>query len=556
MKIPAKESERHALYRNTIRQCEVSRSDRRARVRRLRGFLLIGSDDDVRVRYNKLEEYVKFSAAYIYAENSTKFGIAYPPHYGDAWVEELEAFREELHRYWHDSSAGSIFGLGVKWAHAWDTAVFKLLMTQNEPELTLIPDPSDIGVWNEYVNSWDRQEAIVHWYTIDTASFRRWVMPHPRGRELADQAETHATPGYEAHHEILPATIQRLILAAATPNMIGAVQASPDLAMALPRVAAPIVRMAELWIWDDDLKDYRVVQNFLPNEDIIFDVPNPLLTGRHAFYDLCLDPVPGYLWGRAPIESLLRLQKWREGKMDALDLRDDLTLDPPIFFEGMSTIDGEKAKAFRRPGGNITTATPNAKFTPMIPPPQPDPFGFIEQIDQMFAKLGGLPRAMQGETMAGVRSADQTLMQAILGSGPTMDYAMRTEKALEAIATDLMRLHRRTSTAKLKTSRGEAFLLSQLPDDFVARVWGHSSSPLYAQQTVEKAVLATQLKAMDPESLLDYLDLPLTENLKAKARIAMAGQIETQQRLLAVKEKEAESKATSTKLRALKAAEP
>lgn len=555
MKIPKNTDDRDRLYRNVIRECEASRTDRRSRARRMRQFLLIGSDEDVRVRYNKIDEYVKFSSSYLYSETSTRFGVAYPPHYGDAWVEELEAAREETHRYFHDSSAGGTFGMGVRWAHAYDTVIFKMLMDQNEPSIVMVPDTSDIGVWNEYVNSWDRQEAIVHWYTMDTASFRRWVEPKPDGKALADAAEDHATPGYEAHSEVLPATVQRLILAAASPTMIGAVNAAPDLAMALPRVRAPLVRMAELWIWDDDLKDYRVAQNFLPQEQIIFDVENSLLAGRHPFYDLCLNPVPGYLWGICPIEGLLRLQKWREGKMDALDLRDDLTLNPPIFFEGMSTLDGEKAKAFRRPGGNITTATPNSKFTPMIPPPLADPFAFIEQIDQMFARLGGLPKAMTGETQAGVRSADQTLMQAILGSGPTMDYAMRTEKALEAIVTDLMRLWQKISTAPLKTSRGAPFLLSQMPDDFVVRVWGHSASPLYAQQTVEKAVLAAQLKAIDPESLLDYLDLPLTENLKAKARMAMAGDVETKQRMIATKEKEADAKLIGAKVRALKAGE-
>lgn len=555
MKIPENEDERHRLYKQTIRQCEISRSDRRARARRLRQLFIVGSDEDERVRYNKLEEYVKFSTSYLYSETSTKFGVAYPPHYGDTWVEELEAFREELHRYWHDSSASGTFGLGVKWAHVWDSVVFKVILTRNEPELTMIPDPSDVGVWNEYSNSWDRQEAVVHWYQLDTASFRRWVESHPRSEELAEMAERSGTPSAEAHREVLPATVQRIILASANPTMVGAVNAAPDLAFALPRVAAPMVRMAELWIWDDDVRDYRVVQHFLNAEEIVFDRVNPLLSGRHPFYDLTLDPVPGYLWGRCPLESLLRLQKWREAKMDSLDLRDELQLNPPIFFEGMSTLDGEKAKAFRRPGGNITTATPNAKMTPMVPSPLPDAFSFIEQIDLMFARLGGLPKAMTGESMAGVRSADQTLMQAILGSGPTMDYAMRVEKCLESIATDMMHLWRRVSPTPLMTSRGDKFLLSQLPDDFVARVWGHSSSPLFAQQTVEKAMMAKQLGAIDGESLLDYLDLPLTENLKAKARMMLAGGVETKERMLQAKEKEAEARLIGAKLRALKGSE-
>jgi hypothetical protein len=536
---------RFALYRNLIRTCEISRADRRARNQGLRQLYLTGAKDGSRPRYNAIKAYVRSSAALLYASGSTRFGVSLPPRYGDDFLDEEQAAREELRQVWHDSYAPLIFGLGVTWAHVWDTAVFKVFVSENRPHLMLLPEPGDLGLLHEDLIDWDTQEALCQWYTMDLARFARVVAAIPNAetrRRLMQQATDHAVPGTETALDVLPPAMNRIILASASPTMVGVVNTDAWGPMATPRVGDPVVRLAELWVKDDALGDYRVVTNFLPTEEILWDPPNPLNPGEHPFHNLSLELIPNYAWGSSPIDDQEALQAWREEKMTELDIRDGLQIDPPIVFEGMSTIDGEKAKAFRRRGGNITLSTPNAKATPMVPEPLPEPFSFVEQIDAMSAKAGGLPRGMTGQTEQGVRSGDQAMTQALLGAGPTFERAMLVVHCLEAVATAMLRLHRRVSDVTLQKTDGSKFLLSQMPADLVARVWAQSSSPLYAEKIVQKAMAAVQMKAITPEDALDYLDLPMTEALKAKARKLAQAQGEKGERVMEMKEAEAKAK--------------
>ena len=111
------------------------------------------------------------------------------------------------------------------------------------------------------------------------------------------------------------------------------------------------------------------------------------------------------------------------------------------------------------------------------------------------------------------------MAMAMLGAGPTLRNAQQVEDWLEGVGTAMLRLQRRTSGKYLIKPDGSKFLLAQMPGEFVARVWAHSSSPLYQQQLLQKAVLAKDKGAIDAESFLEFLDLPMTDVfLKAKAR--------------------------------------
>jgi len=558
--LPSERRARYALYRNLIRYCERSRSERRARARRLRDFYLTGSDEGADVFYNKIEEWVEFSSAYLYDPASVRFYPALPPHYGNRYAEELAVAREELEWLWHQTPTALLFAAGVTWAHVWDSVVFKVVMQpRSVPMPWLVPDPSDLGVLHENLNDWENQEAICQWYVMDLARFERLVNLFPaervdqRGRdELIQLARDHAVPGYETSYEMLPPAVSRLIISAASPTMTGAVDMPPEAPLGIPRVSDPVVRIAELWVKDDSINDYRVVTNFLPTEDILWEPENPLLKGQHPFHELSLSFIPGYLWGKAPAQSLLRLQLLREKKFHEQDRRDELFINPPLFFEGMSNLDGEKSKRFRLPGGDITSSMPNAKVTPVTPPPKVDEFGFIDQVDNMFARQSALPKVNIGGMEAGVRTEDQLMALAMLGSGPTMRRAMIVKSAAERLATYMLRLHRQVLGRTLKTHEGAEFYLSQISGEIAARVWANSTSPLYVQQTFQKATAAKQLGAIDNESYLDYLDLPNINVLKRRAREMGEGQAAAAQQLVDIKKAEAEAKMVSASARARK----
>lgn len=550
MRLPENQQRREAVYRNKKRECEKSRQERKARYRRLRMWYLNGSDLGDSARYNKIKEHVAFSASMMYLPGLVRFGVELPQHYGPEWIEECEAAREELQQLWRGENS-LIYYRGVHKAHYCDTAVFKTIVSDNQAHLTLLPDTGDIGLLNEANDDWDAQDAICQWYTVDLPTFFRMCRAKYPGddetsqkkcRELYEQGKEHAIPGYESTNETLPATMQRIILASASPQMIGAAQGDTFTMLAIPQVSEPVVRLSEMWIKDDEAGDYRVVTILEATEEVLWDPINPLLSGSHPFHPLTLGPIEGYAWGIAPIEDLLQLQNWREDKMNKVDERDNLQLNPPIFFEGMgNTIDGEKAKAFRRPGGNLSSAMPNAKATPMTPQPLPEPFAMVDHIDGMFAKAGGLPKGIGGMGNEGARTGEQAMTQAMLTGGPTMGHAMLVESNLEGVATHMLRLHRRVLARTLKKSpqgkeqTAQEFLLSQMPGDFVARVWAHSASPLYMQQMIAKAKLAKEAGAIDNEDFLEFLDLPMTRTkLVTKAKALAAAQAERQAEVLQI----------------------
>lgn len=545
MILPEDTTRRHGIYRNTIRQCETSREDRKARYRRYRSFYLTGTDTGDRVRHNKLQEHVQFSSAYLYDPNSVRFGVSLPPHYGDLFVGEEEAARWELHRIWDDSPDPITMGVAVDWAHVWDTVVLKVYATEGKAHIALAPETGDIGVLREDIEAWEDQEAIAHWFVMDISQLGRMLVQHSDqalAKRVMDAARTYAAPMTEPQSLALPPTIERIILASASPQMVGQVQNMSDTLLAMPRVTEPVVPMCELWIWDDLQDDYRVVWNFLKTEDIIWERQNPLLKGENPFYGLTLGPTPGYIWGVCPLENLVGLQAWQDQKIKDLDTRDDLQIKPPMFFKGFSGITDEIAERFRGPGGNLSSGNPTAEVVPLPPPPLPDPFGMLDRIDKMFSRQGGLPSQLTGQADANVRSEGQAQTQAILGAGPTFRRAMLVERCLSELATAKLRLHRQIHAEPLIKADGEKFLLSQMPSELRARVWAHTQSPIYAQRLLEKAVLAIQHKAIAPEDFLELLDLPMSDILRAKARKMEKSQAELQQKALSLKEREVAAK--------------
>lgn len=557
MILPGTWDERCRTYRNVYRECIASAETRRARNAQRKTWALSGTESGERARENKLMEFILYASSYLFSADSIKFGVVLPPKYGAQWIPECDAAKEELHRLWHDSDAGAMFDLMVTWANIYDTVVGKVIVSDGEPCLEVIPDPGDISVRNEGSDKWDKQEAIVHEYYLEMDRFRRMVAPLPNRDALMALAEAHAMPGYAASNGTLAPAIERtIILSAASPSMVGAVNGMGSDVNVSPQVNAPVVRMAELWIMDDNIGDYRVVPIMRDALECLWDARNPLVPQEHPFHPLSLQPVLGYIWGEAPIDYLLGMQQWYTSKMAKLDDRDDKLVDPPVFAKGFSNIPDEVADRFRSAGGFLASQNPTAEITPMPPAPVAEPYELPDRINAGMQRAGGLPKGMTGQTEPGVRSGEQAEAQASLAAGPTVKKAMAVENCAGGIATQMLRLLRRIKSdtlIKIEGNTPHEFLLSQMPGDVVARVWGNSSSPILAKSLLMRAKLAHDAKAIDNEDFLEYLALPMTDTkLKAKARVMAQQAAERQGELLEAKKKEIESKVRKNEAQAAK----
>lgn len=586
-------TERHAQYRNLIRECEASRSDRAGAYRRLRQIALTGSESVAPALYNRIWEFLRDATADILSPDNIRFSIQTPSHYGEMFVEECEAAREEFQRLWRESDAGLVASLAALWSRVFGTMVGKVLVANDEPTLMLEPDPSNIGVWNEASDNWARQEAICHWYEADLAQFRRliYVMPDAELRKRAwDEAEGNAQPlGGSALEALGPAMAGIILGSLSQSTMTGTANLSgADTARA--RVGIDGAKLAELWVWDDeaipvcdkcrkpawasahdasmplynhDFKpgggwdgDYRVATVLLSSqtEPVIKEPLNPLLAGEHPFHGLTLHPVPGYIWGLSQVQQMYPLQEQTSTVFADILERLGKQADPPMVAIGIAGIAEQKVLALRRRGGLFFAGNnPQSKVEPFVVPMPPEAFGALEELSKMFDRLGGR-RSRTREP--GMRSGDQVMAEATLAGGAALEEAKRAQTWVESAATQMIRLHRRTSKTTLRKYNHEEqketeFLLSQLPGDIVARIELNSSSPIHKQEIMAKVAFAAQQKALDSDDLIELLGLPYLQELKSRARRRARTQSQTQEAAVAAKVKESESKAKKNEAQAL-----
>lgn len=589
MILPQSKEDRQAVYGNTIRESMGSQERRRAYHKRLRGLALNGADGSQVVHQNKLWEWAETSSAYCFAPEFVKFGVTLPRRYGDQFLEELDAVRDEASDLFLNSGLDKTGIVAVKFAHFMPCMFAKVITSDNSVTPKLIEDPADVCVWEENL-PFEEQEALVHTFDMNFHSVVRLIsgaFPEKADRDrLIGLARELAQRGPSG--SILAPAVPRLVLAAASPNMIGAVQNMPSYHVAEPEVEADVVPMCELWIRDDmahaicdqchhresddhhkqgplyDHKfepsgehewEWRVVRAMGKyGDNILWTTLNPLLPQRHPFRQLCLSPLTNYAYGMSPMEPMVNLQLMSEDLLAKHDRLLDLQLDPPVAIIGMSNVDGERAKLLRAPGGTFTMPfSAGADIKRFAPETPPDTAGMHKLIDEKFDRMGGLPMGAAGASPdANVRSAGQMTAGAALSSPRINQRAMLVEDWLEDVMTDALRLHRRISKEPLRiplTQPDQAtgknyrsFYLSQIPGDLNVRVSAHSASPLFRNEMREVAIILRREQAIGKESFVELLAPPLEDILRPKARQIEAGEAKAKERLVEVKEREAAAK--------------
>lgn len=594
MILPKPGKERDQLVRNLIRACEASRGQREGANRTWRNAYLTGRVDGHRARYNKLREHVKESAADLYAPESTRFAVSLPRRYGDMFLPEQETAREDFHDLWSQSKADLVFAQIVEWAHVYPTTIGKVTLNRNRPSLVFV-EPSSIGVLHEEIPQWENQEAICHWYTMTLPSFERMVMQavpdRTRALELIESAHEHRETIGSRIGDTLPTGVS-LILSQAQPTMTGVVPGLPDVTSPLePLTSSPVIRLAELWVWDDeavtqicsrcrephavrdkdlaasiyghDLEEehkhgeWRIFLMMLPTEDVLWDTVNSLLPGEHPFQTLSLAPVPGFLWGDSPLDPILALQMWHEDWLEQLRTLFDLNADPPRVAIGLQGLTDEKMKILRAAGGDIAVPQMQGDIKPMAPPMPPDGVDWLSEIGRMLARMAGRPAPMSSQYDASSRTGEQDLVRAMLGAGPTLTNAMRVEAALSATATAIWRLHRRVYPHPLyMPSSEQRFYLSQIPADAIIKVAGHTQSPVFQQQLMPKIQLAGQLQWLDAKGGLALLNLPLADELKAGARQMQQIMADRGERIQKNKDLDTQAKVLSAQAKMIQAQTP
>jgi len=514
MRIPNNPEDREYFYLDLIQKCMVSREERKTDYGSLRSWYLFGNGpDEAPALYNKIYPHIDQLTSFLYSAETTRFSINTGAAVPDSEQVKVPALTRALNDEWLNSNADQVFASAVTWALAYNSTFVKLVIKNGiHPYMV---EPACMGVLREDTAYTDRQEAIVQTYYITKSELYDRLYSHPKRDSIVKRITTMQHQRTEVANGI-----ERIVLSQSNPTMYGNVNL--DLA-GMNRFKAEVseetVEMTELWVWNDDTKDYQVVTKADPDV-IIYDRPGEqiFIKGELPFVQICPNPLYDYLWGMSEVQRLVFLQQLRNKRMtEILDLLSK-QVSPPTAMIGFTGIIDEKNFALNRSGGVLATDMPNAKVEKLAPEIPPDLFREIQEIDAMFEEASGIVSVLQGKGESGVRSSGHASQLARLGSSRAKKRALVIEDSLEKLATLYLKCMQVYDPTHFTDMEGRKFIAEQFTKDFVVKVDAHSNSPIFMEDMRQLAFQLFDKQVIDKESLLDLLEPPMKQLLKDRLK--------------------------------------
>ena len=514
MRIPANPVDREIFYLDVIQKCLASREERKPDYAALRSWYLFGSSpNEPPAIFNKIFPHIDQLTSFLYSAETTRFSINTGAAVSDQEQVKVPALTRALNDEWLNSNADQVFSSAVTWSLAYNSAFIKIVI--NNGIHPYMVEPSCIGVLREDTPYTDRQEAFVQTYYITKSELYARLYSHPKRDQIVKRITT-------TQHERTEVAngIERIIMSQSQPEMYGNVNL--DLSgynRYKATVAEETVEMTELWIWNDDTKDYQVVTKADPDV-IIYDRPGEsvFLKGELPFVQICPNPLYDYYWGGSEVQRMVFLQELRNKRLaEILDLLSK-QVSPPTALIGFTGILDEKNFALNRAGGLLSTDMPNAKVEKLAPTIPPDLFKEIDKIDAMFEEVSGIGNVLQGKGEAGVRSSGHASQLARLGSSRAKKRALVIEDSLEKVATLYLKCMQAYDPTHFTDMDGRKFIAEQFTKDYTVKVDAHSNSPIFMEDMRQLAFNLYEAKVIDKESLLDLLEPPMKQLLKDRLK--------------------------------------
>lgn len=510
MLIPNDEEEREYFYNELIEACFASRPDRTNEYERLKNYFLFGTADGQNSNFNKINPIVDTLTSFQFASETTKFSVSLGAGVSKDEYKKVNAVSERILDEWHMSGSDMTFSHALNWANIYNSSFVKLVWHKGLH--TYMVEPSQIGVLREDVPHIDEQEAISHRYYITRTELNWRLASHPNRERIIARMSTG-----QQEQSGPPSGVQRLILSASQPNMIGVVSGPPEGTKYQPRIPEDTIEMTELWLWNDEINDYQTVTQAAPGV-VIYDRKNIFIEGEHPFVKICPDPMPTYFWGASTVAKLTRLQDWREKRMNEISELLGKAVKPPKALNGTFGMIDEKAFALNREGGLLTFADPMAKIEEFKPTVPQEVFAEIHEIDNMFNEESGLTSIMQGGGERGVRTKGHASELARFGSARIRRKALIVEDSLEKMATLTFKAIQKYDPKKLFDDDGKPFIAEQFTHDYLVKVDAHSSSPIFVEDQRDLAFALFDKQAIDRETLIEMASPPSIHLLKQRLK--------------------------------------
>jgi len=510
MRIPSKDADRLFFVLDLIRKCEISVEQRKTSYNTLRNYFLFGAPpNDAPAAFNKIYPHIDQLVSFLYSAETTRFNIHMGASVNEAEHKKVPRLISALSDEWLNSNADMVFNEALTWALCYNSTFIKLAWRNSVHPFFV--EPGAIGVLREDVPYTDRQEAISQKYYITKSELMSRLYNHPDRDRIVKEITVMPHQRTDS-----PQGVSRLITSQINPIMYGNVNLDlQSTNMYKPNVAEDTIEMTELWVFDDEINDYRVFTIADPGV-VIYDRPGEqvFLKGELPFVQICPNPQYDYYWGQSEVQRLIYLQDMRNKRMgEIMDLLAK-QVSPPTALIGFTGILDEKDFALNRAGGLLATDMPNAKIEKLSPNIPNDAFREINEIDNMFAEMSGISSVLQGRGESGVRSAGHASQLARLGSSRAKKRALIIEDSLEKVATLYLKMMQKYDNRHYKDADDLPFIIEQFTKDFVVKVDAHSNSPIFMEDSRSLAFNLFKAGALTKERLIDMVEPPLKQLIK------------------------------------------
>ncbi|HLJ21824.1 MAG TPA: hypothetical protein VKU84_16580 [Stellaceae bacterium] len=540
MKIP--ENDLVPFLQDLTQQCSHSRAQRLSEYRFWRNWFYSGSADETPATYNKLKPHTEKQSSLIYSPADVRFAIELSQIDTKKFPGWAEAASAHLSDEYHNCGADLEFADAVD-ASLIKGSAFLAHYWNHEGLAPQVIQPEYVGVLREDKEKLDDQEAILVTHFLTPFDMARRLAKNPERKELIERMKAASSAAAkdderddDYFHQIVIGGTQPVATQPPTSQSGGnvAVTGGPVPQMS-PDVIAQLIRLEELWVFDDEREDFTTFQ-YVPPDIVIEgrykrrnllcpDVKDSPLKGHHPFVKVSVNKTPGYFWGRSEIADLMMLQDVLNRRLSDVQRIWRLQARQPRAYAGFQGLTEEKSRSMLAPGGWISEANPGAKVQDLAPQLPERTFEQIGELLTFMEDIGGMSNLMQGRGEAGVRAGVHARTLARSGSSRSRTKALRVERQLAESGELSLLMMMDKSKEPLIGSDGKEFLLSQLPaDGYRVGVDSHVASPAFAE---DYTMLAFELKkagAIDGIDLIGLTHPPKEDTLTRRAKEREAAQ--------------------------------
>ena len=538
MKIPSTGVAKWAA--EIISKCSESRDERVNRGAMYRNLYLTGSEEGDPATYNKTFAYMDNLSSYLYSPVELRFGIE---NYGSSTPADrakAACAASELHSYLRRSNVDTLIEEVVLWALVKGKCFIKMLWTASGFEPYLV-QPETMGVLREDLTTLDEQEAFFHSTYLTPDRFAQMIDRHPDKDDLMKKAAKHIHPANDSNNPDSNNVLKQIIIGGLNPFQAKGSNASPSRGIVnwlaspaptlSPKLLGSILRIDELWVWDDDRADYTVLQVIgddcliegkIRHRNLIADsfdpdnmekspqanASNPL-TGHHPFVEFCPNGLAGYFWGRSELCNVALLQLMMNKRVDGINALLRFQEKPLRMYTGGTGPTQQQYSRQNKPGGYLVDSSPQGKMQNLVPDLPEGLWESLHEMEAMYDKMAGFTPTLQGRGESGVRAQGHSESLTKNASPRFKDRALGVERSVEGLGglgLDYLKAKVGTKLTAWVMPKEESietsvpvdpvlspppvkgmlpieFTFANLPDNCKVVVDSHSSSPAFSHET-------------------------------------------------------------------------